>query len=57
MNVGIENNVYPSYIKITLVDDCKSATIKERLLEITDKDKTVAVKTDGKVGLGQVLQP
>lgn len=57
MNVGIENNVYPTYIKITLVDDSKNATIKERLLEIIDKDKTVTFKTDGKAGLGQVLQP
>lgn len=56
MNVGLENNIYPTCIESTLINDCRNKTIKKNLQKITDGGTAVTIKTDGKVGLGKPLQ-
>lgn len=56
MNVGIENNVYPTFIRVLLAEDFKNEPIKKSLLKISTCDD-VTVKTDGKIGIKKALAP
>lgn len=56
MNVGIENNVYPTFIRVLLAEDFKNESIKKSLLKISTCDD-VTVKTDGKIGVKKALAP